>query len=133
MSSKDLPLYYSCQRQVVEKFGQHFPNVVVFVLPHAFIVEAVVLGDASGFVVSSQYCQPFLVPDFEGQEKADCLGGVVSPVNVISKEEVVGVGDASSDFEQLHEIVELPMNVSADEDGRSDVDHIGLLGEDFPG
>ena len=133
MGSEDLPLYNSSQGQIVEKFSQHFPDVVVLVLPHALIVEAIVLSDASGFVVSSQDGEPFLVPDFEGQEEADCFSGVVSPVDIVSQEEVVGVGDVSSDFEQLHKIVELTVNVSADKDGCSDVDHIRLLGEDFPG
>ena len=65
VGSEDLPLYDSCQRQIVEKFGQHFPDVVVLVLPHAFIVETVVLGDASGFVVPSEQCDSGLISNFE--------------------------------------------------------------------
>ncbi len=53
VSTKDLPLDNGREGEVVKEFGKHFPDVVIFILPHTLIIEAVVLSDASGFVVTS--------------------------------------------------------------------------------
>lgn len=36
-----------------------------------------------------------------------------SPVDKVSKEEVVGVGDLAANLEELHKVIKLPMNVAA--------------------
>lgn len=43
------------QGDIVEEVGEQFPDSVGAVLPEAFVVEAVDLGDSSGFVVSPQF------------------------------------------------------------------------------
>lgn len=41
MEAEDLVLNDSCQRQVVEKFCECFPDTWISILPQAFIVEAI--------------------------------------------------------------------------------------------
>jgi hypothetical protein len=43
---------------------------------------------------------------------------VVTSIDVIAHEEVVGVGCLASYFEEFHEIMELAMDVSANDDRR---------------
>lgn len=129
MGAKDLSLDDCCERQVVKEFSQHFPDVVVLVLAHTFVIESIVLSDASGLVVASEDGETFLVPDFETEEEADSLGRVVSSVDIVPQEEVVRGRDIASDSEEFHKIVELPMDVSADVDGSPNVDNIGLFRE----
>ena len=50
----------------------------------------------------------------EGDEESDGLDAVVASVHVVSHEQVVGVGGLASDPEQLHQVMELSVNVSAD-------------------
>jgi hypothetical protein len=53
---------------------------------------------------------------------------VGTSINIVAHEEVVGLGDLASDFEEFHEIMELAVDVSADDDGCSHWDYIGLFG-----
>ena len=54
------------------------------------------------------------VSDLESQEEADSLHAVVAAVHVVPHEEVVGVRGLATDAEQLHQVVELTMNIPAD-------------------
>lgn len=50
-----------------------------------------------------------------------------------TKEEVIGVGTISANFENLDEIEELPVYISYNCDGGLDVDHIALLHQQLLG
>lgn len=82
-------------------------------------------------MVSSQDSDSILVPDFECKHEADGLYRVIASIDIVSEEQVVGVGNGPSDFEQLDQVVELAVDVTADEDGSFDWDDVGLLGEDL--
>ena len=92
MNSTDLVLDESGEGKVIEQIGEVSPYVGVSVLPQAFVVEAVDLGDLAGFVVSSEDGDPIAVPQLHRDEESDGLDGVVSSVYVITHEEVVGIG-----------------------------------------
>lgn len=132
MGSEYLPLNYSCEGEIVEQLSQHFPNIIVLILPHAFIIKPIVLSDASWLMISSKNCQPFFVPDFQAQKKAYSFDGVVSSVDIISQKKIVSIRDIASDLEQLHKVVELPMYISADVYRCSHVYYIGFFREDLP-
>lgn len=82
-------------------------------------------------MVSSQDGDSILVPNFKCEHEADSLYRVIASIDIVSEEQVVGVGDGSSNFEQLYQVVELAVDVTADEDGSFDWDDVGLLGEDL--
>ena len=50
----------------------------------------------------------------ESNQECDGLHTVVSSVNIISHEEIVGVGALPSDPEQLHQVVKLTVDVATD-------------------
>ena len=56
-------------------------------------------------------CLP--VPDLDGQEKTDGLHTVVAAVHVVAHEEVVGVGTPPAHPEELQQVVELAVDISA--------------------
>jgi len=85
------------------------------------------LGDLSRLVVTSQDSDSILIADFEGDEESDGLDGVVTSVNVISHEEVVGVGGLAANLKQLAQVVELTMDVTANRDGGAHLLHVGLV------
>lgn len=45
MGTKDLSLDNGREGEVVEEVSKHFPDIIIFVLPDAFIIEAITLGD----------------------------------------------------------------------------------------
>jgi len=89
------------------------------------------LGDLSRLVISSQDSDSILIADLKGDKESDGLDGVVASVNVISHEEVVGVGGLTTDFEQLAQVVELTVDVTANGDGGAHLLHVGLVDKDF--
>lgn len=54
-------------------------------------------------------------------------------VDIITHEEIVALGYLSSNLEKLHQVMELPMDVSTHNDGSSDRYDIGLFCKDFLG
>jgi len=88
----DLVLDESCEGEIIEEIGEVPPYVGVSVLPQAFVVETVDLGDLARFVVASKDGDAIAVPQLHRDEKSDGLDGVVSSVYVITHEEVVGIG-----------------------------------------
>ena len=49
----------------------------------------------------------------EGNEKRDRLDAVVPPVHVVPHEKIVGRRNVTADSEQLHQVVELPVDIAA--------------------
>ena len=65
-------------------------------------------------MISTQDCYSLPKADLERDEEGDSLHAVVAPVHVVPHEEVVGVRGLATDAEQLHQVVELTMNIPAD-------------------
>ena len=97
----DLVLDESCEGEIIKQIGEVPPNVGVSVLSQAFVVEAVDLGDLARFVVSSKEGHPVAVPQLYSKKKSDGLYGVPSFIYIITHEEVVGIGRATPDAEEL--------------------------------
>lgn len=66
-----------------------------------------------------------------GSEYSTHLNTEISSVHIISQEEVSSVFGIASDFEELHQIEVLPMNITADRDGRIHLQQIRLALEHF--
>ena len=67
-----------------------FPNFDT-VAATAFVVKSVYAVDSGTFVVSTEDEEVFGVLDFVGEEEADYFDGLLSAVDVVSKEKVVGL------------------------------------------
>jgi len=133
MHAEDLRLDERGQRHVVEEIGEYFPNVGVAILAQALVVEAVDLRDLPRLVVAAQQVDALAVAHLERDEQRDSLHRVVATIHIIAHEEVVRVGARAADAENLHKIVELGVDVAADDHGRAHRLHIGLLVEDLAG
>jgi hypothetical protein len=119
--------------EVVEGVGEVLPYVGVAVLSEALVVEAVHLGDLATLVVAPEDGDAMAVPDLERHEERHSLQRVVSPIDVVAHEEVVRVGTRTADAEQFRQVVELPVNVTADCYRGLDGLNIGLLLQNFLG
>lgn len=134
--------------QVVEEIGEELPHVRIPVLPQTLVVEPVHLRDLSTLVVASQDRHTVSVANLQRDEEGDRLDTVVSSVDVVSHEEVVGVGRVASNSEELRQVVlqvkslarslgvaegthELTVNVSTDGDGALDGLDVRLVDQDL--
>ena len=78
--------------KVVEEVGEVSPYIGVSVLAETFVVEPVHLRDLPRFVVPAKDGHSVAVPQLKRNEESDSLDGVVASVDVVTHEEVVGIG-----------------------------------------
>ena len=124
MEAEDLVLDHSGEGQVVKELCELLPHVGVSILTEALVIEPVYLSDLSRLVVSSEDSKSVLIADFKSDEQGYGLDRVVSSVDVVTHEEVVGIGRVSTNLEELTQVVELTVDVAADGHGRANLAHI---------
>jgi len=131
MKAENLIFDYSCQGQVIEELCELFPNVCVAVFPQAFIIKSIHLCDLSTLMVASKNSESVLEADFQSDKECHSLDRVVTTIDVVAHEQVVGIRWLSTNLEQFSEIMELPMDVSTNCDGCTDLLDIRLVNKDF--
>ena len=102
MHRKYLPLDDGTETQIIEDLRTVAPHVDAPVFAQALVIEAVYLGDLSGFVVSADEGDSVGVADFQGEEEEEGFDGVVAAVYEVAEEEVVFVGAFPADFEEFN-------------------------------
>ena len=65
-------------------------------------------------MISSDESDSLGVAHLESQQEQERLDRVVASIDEITHEQVVGVGALASNLEELHQVVELSVNVTAD-------------------
>ena len=77
-------------RKAVEAVGEGFPELEV-VPALALVVKAVDAINGRTLVISAQDEEILGIFDLEREEKTDCLGTLLAAVNVVAKEQIIGV------------------------------------------
>ena len=78
-------------------------------------------------MVASEDGDSIWVAHLQAYEEGDSLNGVVATVNVVTHEQVVVLWQLATNFEQLDQIKELAVDVSANGHRSSDTYHITLI------
>jgi len=91
VEAEDLVINQGCEGKVVEEVGEVFPDIRVAVLSEALVVEAIDLGNLAGFVITTEDCDALGISDLEGHEEGDSFDGVVSSINIVAHEEIIGI------------------------------------------
>lgn len=128
VEAEDVTLDDRSQRQVVKQLREVLPHVGVAILAQALVIEAVHLRDLLGLVVTAQNGDTVRVAHLHAHEKRHGLDRVVATIDVVTHEQVVVVGQLTADFEQLHEVPELAVDVTANGHGGAHRRHVGLFG-----
>ena len=82
-------------------------------------------------MVATKDCNAVAKSHLEANEERNCLNRVVAAVDVVAGEEVIGLRRIAANLEELHEVVELAVNVTADGNRHAHGLHTGLFSEDF--
>lgn len=98
--------------QAVEAVREGLPQLDV-VATLALIVETVDTVDGRALVVTAEDEEVLWVLDLVGEEKADGLERLLSSVDVVTEEEIVGFWWESSVLEEPEEIVVLSVDITA--------------------
>lgn len=119
------------QGQVIKEICECLPDIGISVFAQALVVETIDLGDLARLVITTEDGDAVLIADLEGNEQGHSLDRVVTTINVVSHEQVVGVRRIASDAEQLHQVVKLTVNITTDGDRATDRLDVGLLHQDL--
>lgn len=132
VQAKDLVFHEPRQWQVVEEIGKVCPDCRGSVFAQALIVKAVHLRDLPRLVIPSEDRDTLWMPHFQRHQQRHRLHTVVPSVNVVAHKEVVCCWNVTSNSEQLHQIVKLPVHVATHCDWARDSLYIGLFHQHFP-
>lgn len=110
---KNLLVDDSGDRKAVEAIGEGLPKLDV-VATLALVVEAIDSVDRGALVVTSEDEEIFGVLDLVGKEQANSLKRLLTSVDVVTEEEVVGLGREATVLEESEEIVVLSVDITAD-------------------
>ena len=78
----------------------------------AFIIEAVDTIYACTLVVASQKEKILWEFDFVGKEQADCLKRLLTSVDVVSKEQIIGVWRKPAILKQSQKVIVVAVNIT---------------------
>jgi hypothetical protein len=120
----------SSDRKAVEAVGESLPQLDV-IATLALVVESINTVDRGALVVASKDEEVFGVLDLVGEEQADSLKRLLSSVDVITKEEVVGLGREATVLEESEKIVVLSVNITTDLNGSLKLEEDRLRNEDL--
>mmetsp|Transcript_48829 Transcript_48829/g.156165 ORF Transcript_48829/g.156165 Transcript_48829/m.156165 type:complete len:274 (-) Transcript_48829:2-823(-) len=107
-----LALHERRQGEVVKEVRETLPSTLTIVLSRALVVETVDLCDLPALMVPSEDRDPLRKSDLETKEQGDAFHREVTAVDVVPQKEVIRVRRETTDAEELHEVMELPVDVS---------------------
>lgn len=84
MDAEDLVIDDDGEGQVIEHVGEVVPDVCVAVFAIAFCIEAVRLGDASRFVVTTDEVHTVGIAELETHEEGDGFDGEETTIYVVA-------------------------------------------------
>ena len=82
-------------------------------------------------MVTSEDRKSISESDLQTHEQCNCLNRVISSVNIISHEKVIGLRGLPADAEKFFQVMELPVNISADGDWSANNRHVRLLNQNL--
>ena len=118
--------------EAVEGVGEGLPELDV-VAALALVEEAIDTVDGGALVVTAEDEEVFGELDLEGEDEADAFETLLTTIDVVTEEEVVGGGREATIFEEAEEIVVLAVDVTADFDGGFKLEEGGLRHDDLAG
>jgi hypothetical protein len=114
--AKDLFVHNGGHGQAVEAISKSLPQLDV-VTTLALVIETIDAVRAGTLVVAAQDEEVLGVLDLVSKQEADHLERLFASVNVVTQEQVVGLGREPTVLEQTQQIVVLSVDVSTDLDG----------------
>lgn len=99
MDAEDLVVNDGGQAQVVKDLSAVSPHIYRAVLLQALIVKSIHLSNLSGLMVATNQGNAIGVSHFQCKQQKESLNTIVSSINEVSKEKVVGVGALATNLE----------------------------------
>ena len=131
MDTENFAFNDSSDSEIIENFCAVLPGVGITILSNGLIVETVHGGDLTSLVVASQKSDVCWVLHLEAQQELEGFNRVESSVDKVTHENVARRWDLATLVEQLEQIVELAMNITADSHWSFDRLNVAFFDEDL--
>jgi hypothetical protein len=112
MDREDLIVNDCAYRDKVKDICKHLPYLWISILLLALSIEAIDLSDLPCLVVSAKKTDSVRVSDLVKQQESHRLNAMMASINIVSEEQVVDIRNVSSNFEHLHHVPELSVDIS---------------------
>ena len=99
------------------------------ILDEAFGLEGKILAQMPTFVVTPDQMDRVTIKQFQRPEVENDLDAEIPAIHVIAEKKITGFVRLTTNFEELYQVVELPMNITANGDGSGNLQHILLFVE----
>jgi hypothetical protein len=109
--AEDFLVDESSDGETIETVSESLPQLDV-IATLALIVKSVNTINGCALVVATEEEEVLRVLDLVGQEEAHGLEGLLATINVITQEEIVGIGRETAIFEKSEQIVVLPVHIT---------------------
>jgi len=128
--TKDLFVHNGGHRQAVEAVGESLPELNV-VTAFAFVVETIDTICACTLVISAEDEEVLGVLDLVREQETDHLERLFASVNIVPKEQVVGLRRESTVLEEAKQVIILTVDITTDLDRGLELEQDGLRHEDL--
>jgi len=130
MNTQELLVHDCRQRQRTERLHAGFINGLG-ILVLAFQLEGEIVGQVATLVVSTQEPESLGIVNLQRPQVKNTLDTEVTTINVITQKEVSRLGGVATNFKQLHQVVVLSVNVTADGNRCIHLEKVGLGTEEL--
>ena len=130
MHAKNFIVNDNRHRQVIHDLRTHLPYIDRPVLLDAFIIEPIDLRNLPALVITSYKYNSIFKLNFETYQQQKGLNWVITAIDEVAEKYIAGPRAFAANFEQLDQIVKLPVYVSAYSHWRGDIMYVFLLSED---
>ena len=117
VNAEDLASNNSSDRETVECIHESLPDLDI-APALALIVETVDPGNVGAFVVAAEQEEVLGVLELVAHQKQDGLERLLSTINIVAKEEVVGVRREAAHLEHANQVSILAVDIADNLDGR---------------
>jgi hypothetical protein len=131
VEAEDLVVDQGSEGKVVEEIGEVLPYVGIAVFSKALIIKPIDLCDLAGLVVATEDGDALRISNFQSHKESDGFNGIVTSINIIAHEQIIRVWIWPANSEQLHQVMELTMDVSAYGDWAFHWLHVRLVLQDL--
>ena len=111
MHTEDFIVNECCNWKAIKTVREYFPKLDV-VPPFALVVEAVDAIDACTLVVTSEQKEIFWELDLVSEQETNGLKRLFSPIDVVTKEEIVCIRRETTVLKQSQKVVVLSMHIA---------------------
>ncbi len=131
MDAEDLFLNDGAERQVVEDVSAVTPDVDGTVLAEALVVETVDLSDLARFVVATDETDARRILHLQQEKEEEGFNGVITAIDEVAHEDVVGVRNVATDTEEFEKVEELTVDITDNSARSGHLVNVALTCKDF--